>query len=440
MTFWGNWNINFTQAELDALTDEVYVQVVQIIDSIKTMKPGIKIVFSGYTYPNFEEVIESAAPFQTIHPFYGTWEGMGFPTFLQINTILNEFSLLVEDYANSDPDVEFFKAPGILQYTYGQTDALGVAPGGTYPPFTQPMPFGDPNYPSPKNSMRDYALTKDCFHLSPKGYRDLIGFHTLNFYQKYLADDQYLLASLNESGGLSSFEMTSTNLRFGKDAAENLSVLLNFETQNMNYDGLEKADIFLRIEEIQGQNPLSSGMTLQVKNGYFGQTLALEPLDVLAVGDESSTPCVFGKKDGPGDWIRIQLPAAFLPWIQQGNSTQFVLQSNASSDGFVRFSDASNPQHAPYLNLKFDAGYTPIRERVEQVDLRLFPNPTEQNFQLVANDAEILNVRLYDYLGVACVNWESAQSIYDIEHLAAGYYLVHVNTTKGLVVKSVLKP
>ena len=163
----GDWNVGYTAAQTDSLKDQVRGRLISIIDFIKSVKPGIRIVWSGYAFPNFGEVIASAAPFQTSHPFYGTWAGMGFPGFLQINTLLNDFSAEIEAYAAADPQVEFVNATGLMQYTYGQNAPLGVAPGGTYPPYTVPMPGGDPNYPSPKNSMRDYGITKDCFHLRP---------------------------------------------------------------------------------------------------------------------------------------------------------------------------------------------------------------------------------------------------------------------------------
>ena len=65
-----------------------------------------------------------------------------------------------------------------MQYIYGQEEPLGVDPGGTYAPFFQPLPFGDITYPSPKLSMRDYGLARDCFHLSPEGYIHMIDYQT----------------------------------------------------------------------------------------------------------------------------------------------------------------------------------------------------------------------------------------------------------------------
>lgn len=174
------WDVGFTQAELDDLTNEVYDQVLEIFDFIKSARPGIKIVFSGYCYPNFGEVIESAAPLQNVHPFYGTWSSMGFPSFLQINTILNEFSHEMEDYAATDPQVEFFKATGLSNTLLAKMTLWELLQEEATPPFTLHTPYGDSNYPS------------------PKGYRDLISYHTQKFYHKYFMDDQYFLSTEKE--------------------------------------------------------------------------------------------------------------------------------------------------------------------------------------------------------------------------------------------------
>jgi hypothetical protein len=118
-------------------------------------------VWSGYVYPNFGEVLGILSPAaQSSHAFFDTWDGMGQPTFLQINEILNSFSASVEAYADSDPQVDFVKCTGVLQHVFGQTTPLAVAPGGTYVQFEAPMPIGYPEYPSPMNTMRDYFFSK----------------------------------------------------------------------------------------------------------------------------------------------------------------------------------------------------------------------------------------------------------------------------------------
>ena len=437
----GEWDVTFTSTELDSLIDLVYGQALDVVTFIKSTKPGIKIVFSGYVYPNFEEVIESAAPLQSSHPFYGTWSGMGFPSFFEINTILNDFSLLIEAYADTDPQVEFFKATGLMQYTFGQTSPLGVAPGGTYPPFTQPQPFGDPSYPSPKNSMRDYfGITKDCFHLSPKGYRDLISFHTQKFYHKFLMDDQYLLTTLANNGNVSSLGNYYGDLLLGLSAGENFGTLLNFQTQDMNWDGVDKAEIFLNIENISGTNPLDQVLEISIKAGNIGTSGAPESADWNAAVDLKGTPCVFGKKDGPGDWIRIELPASFLPLLKNQSNTQFLIKAIGTSEGVVTFTGAQDEEFAPVLNFKYDENYVGIREVNSAFALELYPNPGNQLVHISSAAKAIDAIQLFDILGKLCLYLpHSASNLYDFSSLDAGFYKIVVLAKDQKEVKSFVK-
>ena len=437
----GEWNVNFTPTELDSLIDVVYGQALDVVAFLKTTKPGIKIVFSGYVYPNFEEVIEGSAPLQSSHPFYSRWSSMGFPSFIEINTILNDFTLLVEAYADTDPQVEFFKATGLMQYTFGQNSPLGVAPGGTYPPFTQPQPFGDPNYPSPKNSMRDYfGITLDCFHLSPKGYRDLISFHTQKFYHKFLMDDQYLLTSPTNNGNVSSLGNSYGDLLLGLSSGEEFGTILNFQTQDMVWEGIDKAEIFLNIESISGSNPLNQTLEISIKSGNIGSSAALEGSDWNAAVDVVGTPCVFGKKDGPGDWIRIELPASFLPFLKRQSNTQFLIKATGGTDGVVTFSDSQDPEFAPVLNFKYDENYVGIREVSNTLGIELYPNPGNHMVHISSSEAIIDAIQVFDVLGKSCLYLPNASSnLYDFSSLDNGFYKVVVLAGDQKEVKSFVK-
>ena len=437
----GEWNVNYTTTELDSLIDLVYEQTLAIITFLKSTKPGLKIVFSGYVYPNFEEVIESAAPLQSSHPFYGTWEDMGFPGFFEINTLLNQFSILLEDYAETDPQVEFFKATALMQYTFGQTSPLGVTPGGTYPPFTQPQPFGDPTYPSPKNSMRDYfGITKDCFHLSPKGYRDLIGFHTQKFYHKFLMGDQYLLTTPSNNGTVSALQNTYSDLLLGFSGGEEFATLLNFQTQDMNWEGLDKAEIFLNIQNISGTNPLNQAIEISINAGNIGTSAAPEGSDWNATVDMVATPCVFGKKDGPGDWIRIALPTSFLPFLKSQSNTQFLIKGSGNTDGVVTFSDSQDEEFAPVLNFKYDNNYVGVNQINNAFGVTLYPNPGNSLVHISSQELVIESIEIYDLLGKMCfVNPHNSSKLYNLSSLSDGFYKIVIKSGDQQVTKSFVK-
>lgn len=436
----GNWNVNFTQQELDDLVDLVYGQVLEIIDSIKEMKEDIRIVFSGYTYPNFEEIIESAAPFQTSHPFYSTWSNMGFPSFLEINTILNDFSIMVADYVATDTQVDFVNATGILQYTYGQENPLGVAPGGTYPPFTQPLPFGDPTYPSPQNSMRDYFLTKDCFHLSSRAYRDFIGYQFQKFYQKFFMGDNYILANENIEGSINSNLNTDSSLKLGEEAGVSFGVVLDFQTDGLDFGNYNTAEIFMRIEQINGINPFDGEIELSVKSGFFGNSQSINGDDWNAPADATALACVFGKKDGNGDWVRIEVPEDLMPYVSSQNNTQFLIKA-IDAEGLVAFSGPNLSDFEPVLNFKMkEITTTSIANVRNELDFKIYPNPANHTITISEIEQPITAIKIYDLMGkVHYYEEDSAKKTFNIVNLNNGIYHLELISPNTKVSKKFLK-
>lgn len=434
----GDWNVNFTQAQTDSLMDATEIPLLAVIDFLKTVKPGIRIIWSGYTYPNFAEVIEDAAPFQTNHPFYNTWEGMGFPTFLQVNTLMDTVAKKMEIYAAGEPQVEYVNVTSILQYTFGQTSPLSVPPGGTYPPFTAPYPDGYPDYPSPKEAMRDYFLTKDCFHLSPKGFDDMIEYEIQKFYHKYLMDDQYFLAEgSTKNGSVSSNGNISTALMLGENAGEIFTTALSFNTTMLPDTNLQAASIFLRRESLTGTNPISGNLQVKVINGNFGLSTDVEAVDFNTLADATDTPCLFGSNDGDGHWIRLDLPSTMLPYINQNDITQFLITAPSATGGVVTFSDVSNPDFAPVLNVTYSPYGVGIADEVNQNGLTLYPNPTTGLISIETpkvNSIEVANI-----LGETVLTPILKDGNIDISSLPKGIYLLNLHTDTGVIGKRVVK-
>lgn len=436
----GDWNVSFTQAETDTLKRQVADRLLQVITFIKSAKPGIKIVYSGYCYPNFEEVVTtSAPPFNgSNHPFYSNWANMGFPTALQLNNILNDFGDLMQAYSLADPDVKFYNANALMQYTHGQPTPLGVAPGGTYPAFTQPMPEGDPNYPSPKESMRNYlGLTKDCFHLSAKGYLDLIEYNTQKFYQKFLMDDKYYLSENNShTGSVSTQGAVSSSLILGNSNSDFYSTVLSFNTTTMKDTTLQKASIFLRRESSTGQNLVNGNLQVKVKSGNFGTTVDVEATDYADGGDASGNPCIFGANTN-GYWVRLDLPSNILPYITKADTTQFIISAENISGSSVTFSDASNPEYAPILNLAYGM-LTGISETEAEKNIQIFPNPTNGLLRIESNNLKIQQIQITDMIGKTMMTSENVKTL-DISGLSEGLYLVSLHTSEGIFSKRIVK-
>jgi lysophospholipase L1-like esterase len=433
----GEWKKSWPSTKTDSLKTAVEARLQESIDSIKSYKPGIRIVWSGYTYPNFEEIIQTfAAP--SSHPFYGTWDGMEKPSFIQINTILNEFSGELADYAASDPQVDFVPATGILQYTFGQSTPLGVAPGGTYAQYSVPLTEGKPEYPSPRNSMRDYlSFVKDAFHLSPKGYEDFIGYQFQKFYHKFFMDDKYLLAETgSKTGSVSSQGSVSDSLYLGESAGEQFATVLSFNTTSMVDSSAASASIFLRRNNLSGTNPITGNLEVKIKNGNFGASATIEASDYADAPQAFATPCLFGSNTA-GNWIRLDLPATILPYIINDAATQFIISAPGFTGGKASFYGAADPDFAPVLNITYGSTVGIKEKPVRQ--FAVYPNPTDNYLNIDAKGETILNVEVADLVGKVVMKQTDIQKPVNISAIPSGIYLLNITTDSGKTSQRILK-
>jgi len=438
--FLGDWNVSMTQAQTDSLTDGVFVRLDSIIRFIKSCKPGIKVLWSAYCYTNFKEVITGPGGLGSSHPFYGTWHGMGDPDFIQINTMQNSISVKIDDYCATHSDVYFVNAVGLMQYVYGQPTALTVAPGGTYAAHSVPLPLGDPNYPSPKVSMRLYlGVVPDCYHLSAEGYRYLLAYHTQKFYHKLFMDDLYLLSDSSTMGSVSSQGNVSATPYLGETSGEQFATVLSFNTTSMADTTLRKASIFIRRKTLTGTNPISGTLEVKVKNGNFGTTVNVEAADFAANGDAAATPCLYGSYANNGDWARLDLPASILSHINHTGVTQFVISAPNFSGGKVEFYDSSDPEFAPVLNLAYGAIPSGISETSNNPAFHVYPNPTNGLLTVEGVTEVITHAEITNLLGEVVLQSPMQHNTINISSLAAGIYILNVTTKTGKASQRIVK-
>lgn len=441
--FLGEWNVDFTPAETEALSDETYDEMLTLVDFIRGVRPSVHIVFSGYMYANFAEIIADAAPLETSHPFYGNWEDMGFPNFEQLNTLLNDFSDRLYDYASSDPGIDFVHVPALMQYVYGQEVPLGVDPGGTYPPLFQPLPYGDITYPSPKESMRNYGFARDCFHLSVDGFFAMIDYQFQKFYHKFLMDDAYFLADFSdENGNVSSDGSVSGVLNLGENGGVETKTILTFNTTGIADTVITNASIFLRRDSIFGGDPIGASVQLTMVNGNFGTGASLDAADFADEGDISGTACVFGLHAENTDWIRIDLPEAFLPLISNDGNVQFKIEVEGITGKKIFFTDGSDPEFAPVFNVKYKSDFVGLTENTlttAQSDLILFPNPARENLNIYAPGAAFDRVEVTNLQGQVLLAFNQNITSLSVEGLSPGHYFLRLFEKDNLTVKAFVK-
>lgn len=433
----GSWNTNMTQAQTDSIKNQVRDSIVEVINFIHSVRPSIDVVWSGYCYSNFEEVIEGQL-IPTAHPFYGTWEDMNFPDNQTINTVLNEFTDLMASTFQSNPKVHVIPATGMMQHTFGQVDPLEIAPFGTYPAEAAPLSEGFVDYPSPKPSMRNYGVTKDCFHLSVQGYEDLISYHVQKYYHKAMMDDKYFIAENDPtSGSVSSNGTIDTLIRLGDAGSEQFETILTFDTQNEIDSIVEKASLFLYVKQQIGTSPLNDSLVLKIINGNFGETMAVDVDDYGINGSYQGTPCIFGDNQN-GRWVRLDLPGQLLPFISGFRNTQIKLSSPEGNGAYIEFGGLTDPEFAPVLDIKYGNQSVAQVPEFDPSDIIVYPNPTRNEINIELNEnVDFEGVTVFNVYGDSVMT--SSKKAINIQSLPAGTYFVKIRTGNGVVTRKVMK-
>jgi hypothetical protein len=221
---------------------------------------------------------------------------------------------------------------------------------------------------------------------------------------------------------------------------EQYGLVLTFPTSTMSGALVGGASIFLRRTALTGNNPIGGTVQVKVKSGGFGGDFVLEAADITDVPDASATACRFGSNAGDGHWIRIDLPAELLPYLQQTDDTQFILSVPGASEGLVTFHDASDPDLAPVLNLRFADITTDSGPDPSPVAGKAFPNPTTGPIDLALPEgAAVQEVRVHDLTGRMVLQRTGDGRMLDLSGLPTGQYVIHVHTTMGRSMQRVVK-
>ncbi len=422
-----NWNNSMDSISTDSLLDATLKRVDSIIMNIETMKPGIKVYVSGYDFANFGEVIQTFG-FPTFHPFYNRWDGMGKPTFVEMNSLLSraskKFEVLVNTYFHA-----YYKSPiGLMQYLYGQSTALGVAPNGTYAAGTVPFPGGRLDYPTPKIRMNDYTAFIDCFHLDAEGYDMLYKYYFEEYYLGFLRGDvDFTITSQGngKDGGVSSTgNITSRRITVGNNTATGINKgIISFNTSTIATTPLHRGDIFLHRENQTGTLPSFNKVILELKQGNLGTSVNIDLNDYSSLADAKDTACVYGSLKENGFWLRIRIPNSMLSQINTSGITQFRVSMIDTTDGNLFYFSTGDSLKKPFIDLEY---YNPtsITKNTKKALPVLYPNPSNSGMIKATNlsgfDGEI---KAIDLTGRSIPLTYTNQGI-DVSNLTAGSYFI----------------
>ena len=351
------WNNSMDSLTTDSLLESTMKRADSIIMFILSLKPGIKVYISGYDFANFEEVIQtSAAP--TFHPFYARWNGMGKPTFTELNKLLTEASKKFQRLANSYFHVDYKNPLGLMQYLYGQSTALGVPPSGTYAPRTVTFPGGRLDYPTPKARMNNYTLFLDCFHLDAEGYDKLYKYYFEEYYQDYLRGDVdvtvFSEGNMKDGGISSNSTLSAGNVVVGKNSTLGVSKgIISFNSSSISSSTIHRADIYLYRDNQTGTLPSFNKALLEIKSGNFGTSTNVDLSDYSSPADNSDTACVYGTVKENGYWLRVRVPSSLLSNINTSGVTQFRISMIDTSGGNVLYFSTGDSTNKPFMDVEY---------------------------------------------------------------------------------------
>ena len=79
-------------------------------------------------------------------------------------------------------------------------------------------------------------------------------------------------------------------------------------------------------------------------------------------------------------------------------------------------------------------------DKISEIDIQIYPNPTNGELKMYNGELKIKNVEIYDITGKKILNsqFSNLNSI-DVSHLQAGIYFVKIYTSKGEVIKRLVK-
>lgn len=437
------WNNSMDSLTTDSLLDATMSRADSIIDYIISLKYGVKVYLAGYDFANFGEVIQTFSV-PTSHPFYNRWSRMGFPTFIELNKLLTRASVKYQALANSKSDVYFNSTIGLMQYLYGQTTPLGVAPSGTYAPRSVTFPGGRLDYPTPKIMMNNYGLFRDCFHLSSEGFDAIYNYHFQQFYFDFLrkeVDASIVSEGSSSDGGVSSTGTTSTaNINIGNSSSTGIfKGIVSFNTSTLPASTLiHRANIFLHRDNHTGTLPTFNQVILEVKQGNFGSTSSVEISDYNSLASKKDTACTYGTIKNNGFWLRIDVPKQLLTEINPSGKTQFRISMIDTTDGSTFYFSTGDSIHKPFLDLEF---YNPasINSNSLESSLVIFPNPANTEYiSLKSNSNFKGKVTAIDVTGRQFPLSYSNSQI-SISHLSIGTYFLIFENDKERVTKKFVK-
>ena len=128
-----------------------------------------------------------------------------------------------------------------------------------------------------------------------------------------------------------------------------------------------------------------------------------------------------------------------LPYITNDTLTQFIISASGAT-GLVTFTDATDPDFAPVLNLTYGpvpVGLSDIS--AEDKSVTMYPNPTNGIVMMDTNGQRILEISVYNSTGQLIANPETQINSIDLSSFSSGIYMIKITTAENVITKRIVK-
>ncbi len=339
-----------------ALFNTVKSDIEYIINQVwLRSRTDINFVISGYDYPNFNVTSfcsSYACPkredLSRDDNNNGSIDGTELITDVAINSMMQVVEAIRQNMADNMAQVYYDNGMGLMHYYYGYDDGLytSISIASTaYPLGIAPYTIGgDPNTPTDRDNFRPVGVFgwigwfgADPIHLDFEAYQYKIKNQMDNIlFDAYRGEPtETFWSNTSEDGWVEVYQgnsFSTNGLRMGDEDISwygldyDYRSILSFNTSTIPANAtITGASLYL-FRSSATDNPFfhnDRNPVLDIKNGYFGTSAALEQVDGLAVADAVDVGCFNSKGDQNKYAVRIDIDATGLAHINTSGTTQF---------------------------------------------------------------------------------------------------------------------
>ncbi len=186
------WNKDFTTEQETAVYQEINITVQKIMDRYLTVRPDLKIILTGYDYPNFK-------PNHKFPLYRKIFERMRSPTPARLNPVLAGLARSMMKLADGR-NIFYIQHMGVAQYydgvkEHGLDEETTLSPNQISTWQNPGAMGGNINLPSSNKSMINWLfLVRDAFHLNTRMYRKVMR-HTYDNLLSHVLEQDRLASS-----------------------------------------------------------------------------------------------------------------------------------------------------------------------------------------------------------------------------------------------------